>query len=104
VNRFLIDTGPLVALLNRRDHHHAWSRKILDTIEPPIYTCEAVLSEACFLLGATVVGPDAALALIASDVVKVDFRIDQEIAALRHDEKVRGCSDVARRRMPGAHD
>ena len=47
----LVDTGPLVALLNRRDRYHSWARRALDTVEPPIFTCEAVLSEACFLLG-----------------------------------------------------
>lgn len=43
---YAIDTGPLVALLNERDEHHAWTRATLDAIEPPLHTCEAVLSEA----------------------------------------------------------
>ena len=46
----LVDTGPLVALLDRRDAHHAWARELLDTVQAPMRTCEAVVSEACFLL------------------------------------------------------
>jgi uncharacterized protein len=83
VRRVLIDTGPLVALLNRRDRYHRWARETLDAVEPPIFTCEAVLSEACFLLGSATGGQDAVLELIAKDIVRVDFQIDQEIAALR---------------------
>jgi predicted nucleic acid-binding protein len=46
----LIDTGPLVALLDRNDRFHAWMKEIWKTIEPPAFTCEAVMTEACFLL------------------------------------------------------
>ena len=46
----IVDSGPLVALVNRRERHHEWSAKVLDTIEPPVFTCDAVVSEACFLL------------------------------------------------------
>jgi len=83
VTRVIIDTGPLVALLNRRDRHHAWVREVLDTVEPPIFTCEAVVSEACFLLGRLAGGQDAVLELLASDVVNIDFRMLPEIAAVR---------------------
>jgi predicted nucleic acid-binding protein len=79
----VIDTGPLVALLNRRDRHHAWARKIFDAIEPPIFTCAAVLSEACFLLGRSVRGEDPVLELVSNEVIKLDFRIEPEAAALR---------------------
>jgi predicted nucleic acid-binding protein len=83
VTRVVIDTGPLVALLNRGDSHHDWARQILDTIEPPIFTCEAVLSEACFLLGRIAGGADAVLRLVAEDVLRVDLRLASEIDALR---------------------
>jgi hypothetical protein len=43
--RVLLDTGPLVAFLNRRDEFHGWVTGELATIEPPFLTCEAVLSE-----------------------------------------------------------
>lgn len=49
--RILLDTGPLVALLNRRDAFHAWSVEQAGSLAPPFYTCEAVLAEAHFLLG-----------------------------------------------------
>ena len=83
MTRVVVDTGPIVALLNRRDRHHAWVREVLDTIEPPVFTCEAVISEACFLLGQLVGGQDAVLELLSNDVVKVDFRMLPEIDALR---------------------
>lgn len=41
MNRYIIDTGPIVALLNRRDRHHAWIRKVLSTVEPPLFTLGA---------------------------------------------------------------
>jgi uncharacterized protein len=83
VNRFLIDTGPLVALLNRRDRYHAWAKRTFDTVEPPVFTCDAVLSEACFLLSGAPGAQDLVLGLVDDDIIKVDFRLDQEVAALR---------------------
>ncbi len=83
MTRIVIDTGPIVALLNRRDRHHAWVRQVLDTVEPPIFTCEAVISEACFLLGRIPDGADAVLELLAKGIVRIDFRVHSEIDALQ---------------------
>ena len=83
MTRVVIDTGPIVALLNRRDRHHAWARDVLDTVDPPIFTCEAVVSEACFLLGRLDGGQDAVLELLAKGVIKVDFRLSAEVDAVR---------------------
>jgi predicted nucleic acid-binding protein len=79
----LVDTGPLVALLNRRDHHHAWVRDVLDTVEPPIFTCDPVLSEACFLLQRYTGGQDAVLDLMARGILRSEFRVAFEIEPLR---------------------
>ena len=49
--RIYLDTGPLVALLNRRDAFHSWSVEQSGKLEPPFYTCEAVVTEAHYLLG-----------------------------------------------------
>lgn len=48
----LVDAGFLVALLSRRDVHHAWAVKQAPRHAPAWRTCEAVLSEAFHLVGA----------------------------------------------------
>jgi predicted nucleic acid-binding protein len=83
MSRVVIDTGPLVALLNRSDRHHRWVRQVLDTVEPPVFTCEAVISEACFLLARIRDGQDTVLELLSKDIVKVDFRLSAEVDSLR---------------------
>ena len=50
---------------------------------PPVFTCEAVLSEACFLVRKLRGGPDAVLGLVARGIVEVPFRIDRELTAVR---------------------
>ena len=60
-SRVIVDAGPLVALLNSRDKHHAWVVQQLGNIQPPMLTCEAVLAEATYLTRAA---PGARAALI----------------------------------------
>ncbi len=83
MTRLVVDTGPLVALLNRRDHHHAWTRELLDAVPPPLYTCEPVISEACFLLGRIRGGQEALLTLLANGIIRVEFRLEPELEAVR---------------------
>lgn len=45
----ILDTGPLVALLSPRERHHAWAVEAL-RVRAKVVTCEAVASEAFFLL------------------------------------------------------
>ena len=82
MTRVLADTGPLVALINRRDRHHAWAREVFATVDPPVYTCEAVVSEACFLLGRANGGARAMLDLVSHGIVNADFRLTPEIDAV----------------------
>lgn len=46
----ILDAGPIVALLNRRDSSHPWVREVLKTLRGPFVSCEAVVAEACHLL------------------------------------------------------
>ena len=64
--RVLLDTGPLVALLNRRDTFHSWSVEKAGTLEPPFWTCEAVIAEAHYLLRATAQGNRRLIDLLGS--------------------------------------
>lgn len=81
--RVLLDTGPLVAFLNRRDQHHAWAVEQLGALRPPLWTSESVLSEACFLLQQVHPGSEAVLALVERGLLRVAFRIAEEHAAVR---------------------
>ena len=83
MTRIIIDTGPLVALRNKRDQYHGWARRVLDTVEPPLWTCEAVVTEACFLLGHMNGGPNAILELLAAGILKIDFTLSAEGAPVR---------------------
>lgn len=79
----LIDTGPIVALLSRRDRHHAWAVEVLAAVRPPLVTCEAVLSEATYLLRGISGGPDRVLELVTRGLVVPSFRLEQESASVR---------------------
>jgi len=48
--KILVDTGPLYAFFNKRDQWNWWVGKTLGEYEPPLYTCESVISETIFLL------------------------------------------------------
>ncbi|MGA3007059.1 MAG: PIN domain-containing protein [Opitutaceae bacterium] len=46
----LLDTGPLVAAIDRTDRHHTWARRTLPQLKGRAVTCEACLAEALHLL------------------------------------------------------
>lgn len=83
MNRFAVDTGPIVALLNSRDAWHKWTRATLGQVKPPLVTCEAVLSEAAFLVRRLGNGSDAVLELVSRGVLSVEFNLAAEIAPVR---------------------
>lgn len=60
----LLDTGPLLALVNRRDAHHAWARELLGGYRGRLLTCEAVVSEAWFLAQSRLKQPERLLLLL----------------------------------------
>lgn len=73
----IIDTGPLVAFLNRRDAWHAWAMAQFEEVETPLETCEAVIAEAAFLLRQHSGGSDALMAMVARRLVVCTFRLDE---------------------------
>lgn len=72
----LIDTGPIVALLNRRDEHHGWARATAGRLDAPLYTCEAVLAEAHHLLSAVHDGSVKLNEMVDAGRLDLSFRYD----------------------------
>jgi uncharacterized protein len=80
--RTVVDTGPLVAVLNANDEHHAWAREVFGKLSPPVFTCEAVLSEAQFLLQERGGDPLAVLVWVQQGVISLAFDAANEIERL----------------------
>lgn len=75
--RVLLDTGPLVAYLNRRDRHHQWAIESWRALFDPLWTCEAVVSEAIFLLQADGARAEPIVRLVERRIVRLDFVMDE---------------------------
>ena len=82
LRQVIVDTSILVALIDRRDQYHDWAREQLSSISPPLLTCEAVISEAWFLLGRVGNGREALLLLLEQDQVSVEFDLNAEQVAV----------------------
>lgn len=78
----MLDTGPLVASINRRDRFHEWTKSQLAQIEPPLFTCEAVLAEACFLLSHLSGGSRVIVDFVDRKIVEIPFRVDAHAKSL----------------------
>lgn len=50
IKRIILDTGPLVAFLDKREACHSWVVRMFKDLHPPFLICEPILTEVCFLL------------------------------------------------------
>jgi predicted nucleic acid-binding protein len=78
----IVDTGPIVALLDADDQYHAWVRAQFARLRPPLLSCEAVLTESCFLIARA--GGDASdvLQLVDRGVLSIAQLFDGEAASI----------------------
>ena len=81
-SRVIVDTGPLVALLNRKDHSHAWVVQQLQDIQPPMVTCEAVLAEATYLTRQTPGARVALLEMVGESFLTIGMAVADHHSAL----------------------
>lgn len=105
----LLDTGPLVAFLNARDRYHAWAKEQLGLLQPPLLTCEAVLSEALFLLRHRREAQKAVMGLVENGLLRLPFRLEEEAGAVsrllqRYVEVPMSLADGCLVRMSEQHD
>lgn len=83
IRHVIVDTGPLVAAINRRDAFHPWMLDMLAQIESPMLTCEAVISEACFLLRHHFTGVQTVLGWLDREIISIPFRLAEEVSRVR---------------------
>jgi predicted nucleic acid-binding protein len=79
----IVDAGPLVAYFKRDDLHYEWSRHRFGALHPPLYSCDSVISEACFLLRRSQSGVNRLMEFLERGIVRLDFPIGSELPAIR---------------------
>lgn len=75
----ILDTEPLIALIDRREPAHKWVTHQVMKIQPPLITCEAVISEAVFLLKHVHGGIEALKGLLDTRSIQIGFQLDSQV-------------------------
>jgi len=79
----IVDAGPLVAALDRRDAAHGWVAEQLKALTPPLLVCEPVLTEVAYLVGRRRGQTDVLLGLVSSGALRIAWSMDAEVEAVR---------------------
>ncbi|HMK87138.1 MAG TPA: type II toxin-antitoxin system VapC family toxin [Steroidobacteraceae bacterium] len=80
---WLIDTGPIVALVVGDDSQHEWVVEQSKHAPAWVLTCEAVISEALFLLKRDGHDPDELFALVDAGFLRSDFNFRDQFRHVR---------------------
>jgi len=79
----IVDTGPLVAFVDRAEQHHRWVTEQVEEVDTPLLVCEPVLAEAMYLLARFPKAQDALFGLLENGALMIAFRIEEHVPALR---------------------
>jgi predicted nucleic acid-binding protein len=83
VTSVLLDSGVIVALLDRSERHHERCKAALKALSGPLLTCEAVIAEACYLLRGQAGANDAILENVELGNFLIPFRLDESASSVR---------------------
>jgi uncharacterized protein len=83
VKQVLLDTGVIVALLDRSERYHARCVDVLENLEQPLVTCEAVIAESCYLLREISGAPETVLANIEQGIFQIPLQLNRAAAPIR---------------------
>jgi predicted nucleic acid-binding protein len=78
----LLDSGVIVALLDRSERYHEQCVRVLEELQQPLATCEAVLSESCFLLKKFPRASDRIMANVEEGIFQVPFQLTRSTASV----------------------
>jgi predicted nucleic acid-binding protein len=107
--KILLDSGPLVGFVSETDQHHRWSVEIWNNLYDSLWTCEAVLSEALFLLRSDGVSIEPLLELFERDLVRINFDVFSHQSDLwellrKYNDKPMSLADACLVRMAEVND
>jgi predicted nucleic acid-binding protein len=83
VKPVLVDTGVIVALLDRSERSHARCVAVMEGFERPLVTCEAVIAESCYLLHGLPGASEAVLQNVERGVFQIPFQLSRSAAPVR---------------------
>jgi uncharacterized protein len=83
VKPILLDTGVIVALLDRSEKFHRQCAEAVRKLDAPLITCEAVLAESCYLVRNLPGAPEAIIANAAEGIFQIPFQLSREAVAVR---------------------
>ena len=79
----LLDTGVIVALLDRSERLHSVCAETVQEIEAPLVTCEAVIAESCYLLRKLAGASEAVMENVAAGIFQIPFQLSAEAIGVR---------------------
>ncbi len=79
IRKAIIDTGPLVAILDKNEKHHVWAVQQIKQLSPPLLVCEAVLTETIFLLRNFPNACQALFGFLEGGALNIEFELAQNI-------------------------
>jgi uncharacterized protein len=79
----IVDTGPLVAFLDRAERHHRWVAERIESLDAPLLVCEPVLAETMHLLARFSRAQDALFGLLEDGALIIAFRMEEHVSDLR---------------------
>jgi len=79
----LLDTGVIVALLDRSERYHQVCAEQVKMQPAPLVTCESVIAESCYLLRHVAGAADAILENVERGNFQIPFTLSRSAAQLR---------------------
>ncbi len=79
----IADAGIIVGLIYEKDQWHEWAFEQSKQLAPPFFTCEAVITEACYLLQNVKDGEQTILNMITDGFLQIDFRLSDEAVSAK---------------------
>jgi predicted nucleic acid-binding protein len=79
----LLDTGFIVALLDRSENFHKTCAQAVREVEAPLVTCEAVITESCYLLRNLSGASEAVIENITAGIFQVPFQLSRDTAGVK---------------------